>query len=66
MATSQSKGTIKKIPSTDLGSNAQAFENLAKKLHRLESKAGMSYTPKYIFTVVYLHIARMAHPKKVL
>ena len=53
MATSQSKIPYKKVPSTDLGVNvhAQAFENLAKKLHRLESKAGTYLLCPYVSLV---------------
>ena len=58
MATSQSKGTYKKVPSTDHDSNAQAFESLAKKLHRLESKAGTSYTPNTYLPASTMYMLR--------
>ena len=44
MATSQTAVSYGRGASVDLGTSsqhAQAFENLAKKLHRLESKLGM-------------------------
>ena len=42
MATSQSV-SFAKTPAAGHSTSVQAFENLAKKLHRLESRAGMVY-----------------------
>lgn len=42
MATSQSKASVSRAASTEQSDyHAQAFENLAKKLYRLESRLGM-------------------------
>lgn len=55
MATSQNAVSYGRGATVDLGTigtssqHAQAFENLAKKLHRLESKLGM-------LIVVYLQV----------
>ena len=60
MATSQTTAAYTRAASVTTdhsasGHHAQAFENLAKKLYRLESKIGMQHLINYVTTPVLVY-----------